>query len=284
VVTSIELDHPDYFETMEDYQAAFSEFAASLPPHGLLICCGDDPRAAALESPARKTTYGFGPDNDYRLEMMPPGEGTPEPGSSAGGPGPATRYRVTHRGEDLGIFTLGVTGRHNALNSLATVVLGRELGIPVETMRRALADFRGVARRFEYLGDYRGAAVYDDYAHHPTAIEATIEAFREVLPGRRLWVIFQPHTYSRTRALLDDFARALGRADRVVLAEIYASAREKDTADVSSRDIAQRVPGGEGKTAFFKTFGEIIAYLRARLMPGDVVEGKDAAETGAGPG
>jgi len=301
VVTSIELDHPDYFKTMEDYEAAFAEFAAKLPPAGLLICCGDDPRAAALRSPARKVTYGFGPENDYRLEMVRPGGSPAGTGDHAGGgPQPANRYRVTHRGEDLGVFTLGIPGSHNALNSTAAVALGRELGVPVETIREAMADFRGVTRRFEYIGDYRGAAIYDDYAHHPTAIEATIEAFRGAMPGRRLWVVFQPHTYTRTKALLGEFAAALGKADRVVLAEIYASAREKDGADVSSRDIADRVPGGPEKTVFFKNFGEIIGYLRNHLEPGDVLvtmgagdvyrvgydlagEGKRMAETSGTP-
>lgn len=260
VVTSIELDHPDYFRSLEDYEAAFREFAAKLPARGMLICYGDDPRAAALPTMARRITYGRGAANDYRLEMLP---------SS-----PAAElncFRAFRRGEDLGEFRLGIPGGHNALNALAAIALGCELGVPVDTIRAALADFHGVRRRFEYVGECKGAAVYDDYAHHPTAIETTIRACREVLPGKRVWVAFQPHTYSRTRALLDEFAAALAKADRVVLAEIYASAREKGRGGVSSRDIADRISGGPDKIAFFKTFDEAIAYLRAHLRPGDVL-------------
>lgn len=262
VVTNIELDHPDYFRTVEDYEAAFREFTSRLPERGLLLVCGDDPRAAGLPTRARRVTYGFGPANDYRLELLPPGEGN--------------RYRVYRRGESLGEFRLGIPGSHNALNSVAAIALADELGVPLETVREALASFRGVRRRFEYLGEYRGAAVYDDYAHHPTAIAATVRACRDAMPGRRLWVVFQPHTYSRTRALLDEFAAALAAADRVVLAEIYASARENPTRDnggrpVSSRDIAERIPGGPEKVAYFYGLADITAYLREQLRPGDVL-------------
>jgi UDP-N-acetylmuramate--alanine ligase len=256
VVTSIELDHPDYFKSLEDYEAAFREFAAGLPPDGLLVCWGDDPRVASLPTRGRRVTYGYGPDNDYRLELLRPGQGN--------------RYRVWRRGESLGEFRLGVPGSHNALNSVAAMAVALELGVGVETVREALAGFRGVRRRFEYVGECNGAQVYDDYAHHPTAIETTIQAVRDALPGKRLWVAFQPHTYSRTKALLDEFAAALAKADRVILAEIFASAREQAGAGVRSRDIADRISGGPEKTAFFKTFREIVEHARPRLGPGDV--------------
>lgn len=257
IVTNIELDHPDYYRSIEDYEAAFREFAGKLPPDGLLICCGDDARARALPTLARKITYGFGTDNDYQLELLPPGEGN--------------RYRVYHLGELLGEFKLGIPGGHNALNSLAVIALARELGVSVATLRDGLASFRGVRRRFEYIGEFNGASIYDDYAHHPTAIAATVAACRAALPGRRVWVAFQPHTYSRTKALLAEFAAALASADRVIVAEIYASARERGRADISSRDIVARIAGGPEKAVFFPTFDEIVTHLRAALRPGDVL-------------
>jgi UDP-N-acetylmuramate--alanine ligase len=262
VVTNIELDHPDYFKDVDDYEAAFREFAAKLPPGGVLICCGDDRRAAGLPTKARRVTYGYGPDNDYRLELLPPGQGN--------------RYRVFKGDKDLGEFRLGIPGSHNALNSLAAVAVASEFGVPIETIREALAGFRGVKRRFEYIGEYDGALVYDDYAHHPTAIEATIRACRDAVPDRRVWVVFQPHTYSRTRVLLPEFADKLAGADRVVLAEIYASARENAARDngkapVSSRDIAALIPGGPEKTSCFASLGEIVEFLRGHLGPDDIL-------------
>lgn len=262
VITNVELDHPDYFRDIADYEAAFSEFASLLPSDGLLIVCGDDERAMRLPTAARRVTYGHGADNDYRLQLMPPGTGGP----------PGVAYRVFERGRDLGVFELGVPGSHNALNSLAAVAVAREFGVDLTTVKAALAGFRGVKRRFEYIGKFNGALVYDDYAHHPTAITATVQAFREALPGRRLWVAFQPHTFSRTRALLGEFAAALATADRVVLAEIYASARERSNpgTPVSSRDIAERIPG-DGKVVFLPGLTEIEGYLRGRLGPADVL-------------
>lgn len=257
IVTNIELDHPDYYHSIEDYEAAFREFVGRLPADGLLICCGDDARARALPTLARKITYGFGADNDYRLELLPPGDGN--------------RYLVYYLGDLLGEFKLGIPGSHNALNSLAVIALARELGVSVSSLREGLASFHGVRRRFEYIGEYNGASIYDDYAHHPTAIEATVAACRAALPGRRIWVVFQPHTYSRTRALLDEFATALARADRVVLAEIYASARERGKAELSSRDIVARIAGGPERAVFLPSFDEIEAYLRAELRPGDIL-------------
>lgn len=294
VVTNIELDHPDYFRSEEDYEAAFREFSAKLPPGGLLICCGDDAKACGLPTPARRVTYGRGQGSDYRLEILladevaAPTEGTAaaeQRGANGGGalseaaaaatksaPAPAglVRYRAFRYGEDLGEFRLNVPGEHNALNSLAAVALGCELGLDPGTIRSALAEFGGVRRRFERIGEYQGATIFDDYAHHPTAIRATVRAARDTFPGRRIWALFQPHTYSRTAALLEEFASALAEADRSVLAEIFASARERGRATVSSLEVAKRIPGA----VFFDTthsFHDLVAYLKAELRPGDIL-------------
>lgn len=257
IVTNIELDHPDYYRDIADYESAFREFAAKLPADGLMICCGDDARAACLPTAARRVTYGHGQDCEYRLELLPPGQGN--------------RFNVYHRGALLGGFVLGVPGGHNALNATAAIALGHELGVPVADMQAAIADFHGVRRRFEYIGEFNGASIYDDYAHHPTAIAATVQACRDSMPGRRVWVVFQPHTYSRTRVLLHEFAAALGQADQVVLAEIYASARERASAGISSADVASLIPDGAERVKFMPTFDAIIAHLRAALRPGDIL-------------
>lgn len=257
IITNIELDHPDYYRDIDDYESAFREFASRLPADGLLICCGDDARARALPSPARRVTYGFGADNEYRLAMLPAGQGN--------------RFTAYHRDQPLGEFTLGIPGSHNALNSLSVIALGSELGIAIGTVREALASFRGVRRRFEHIGEFNGASIYDDYAHHPTAIAATIDACREAMPGRRLWVVFQPHTYSRTAALLGEFAAALSKADCVVLAEIYASAREGGGSGISSADVVARIAGAATRAIYLPTFDDIVAHLRRELKPGDVL-------------
>lgn len=232
VVTNLEHDHPDLFPTREAVLDAFDQFVAGVRPGGTLIINRDDAGCRDLLArlatrPARVITFGTAPEADWQL-----------------GPAAAATGNALVRGPDGQALALRlrVPGRHNRLNAVAALAAGDAIGVDAARLLPGLAAFGGVGRRFEIRGQVDGVTVIDDYAHHPTEIQATIAAGRERYPGARLWAVFQPHTYTRTRQLLQEFAAALARADRVVLAPIYA-ARETDDLGVSSADLAERIAG-----------------------------------------
>ena len=178
-------------------------------------------------------------------------------------------FTCLEKGSAIGSFTLKVPGIHNVANALAAIALGRKLGLDADVIRRGLLSFAGTDRRFEYKGSVCGASVFDDYAHHPTEITATLRA-AQGMPHKKLWVAFQPHTYSRTKALLPEFADALTLADHVIVAEIYA-ARETDTLGISSADLMQEIRSKGTEAETFATFDEIEAYLKSHLEEGDML-------------
>ncbi|HEY6042026.1 MAG TPA: cyanophycin synthetase, partial [Anaerolineae bacterium] len=167
-----------------------------------------------------------------------------------------------------GEFSLRIPGEHNAKNALAAIAVGTKIGVPMNAIRDALENFRGAARRFEIVAEANGIVIIDDYAHHPTEIRATLRAARERFAGRRIWAVFQPHTFSRTLALLAEFGDAFGDADRVIITDIYAS-REQDDGSVSAPDIVKRMQGAD--VQFIPTLGEVINYLATSLEAGDVL-------------
>jgi UDP-N-acetylmuramate--alanine ligase len=255
VVTNVEYDHPDIFRDQADYDRAFCRFIEQIRPGGTLVMSADDPGCTRLLSdPAfvwPDHVSWFGTADSAAWKLAPDGDhwtvGTPE------------GDRVDLR--------LAVPGRHNALNAVAAMAALNALGIEPKDAATGLAAFTGVGRRFELKGEARGVTVIDDYAHHPTELRATLQAARERFPGRRVWAIFQPHTYSRTRALLDDWAGALDSADQIVLLDIYA-AREHDTLGVSSDDIAARIKNWVLRVA---TPAEAASRVAALVSEGDVV-------------
>jgi UDP-N-acetylmuramate--alanine ligase len=174
-------------------------------------------------------------------------------------------FDVFFRGSLYTHLDLKVVGRHNALNALAACAVAHEMGIDGATVSRALTSFGGAGRRLEYKGTYNGAVIYDDYAHHPNELHATLEAVRS-MGYDRVICAFQPHTYSRTHALFSDFIQELQRADLAVLAEIYA-AREQNTIGISAKDLADHIDG----SVFFETLPEVTAYLRSIARPGDII-------------
>ncbi len=223
IVTNIELDHPDHFRDVSAVRDVFQWFIEGLPKDGLAVVCADDELARELRPKSRKITYGFRHDATYRCE--------PE------------RPFPIYRGLDLlGRVNLRQPGRHNIQNATAAAAMALELGIGFDDVVAALNSFPGAHRRMEFLGVFQGAAVYDDYAHHPTKVRATIEAARE-LRHRRLVVVFQPHRYSRLNALMHDFARAFGGADRVFVLDVY-SAGEDNVSGVQAADLAHQIPHG----------------------------------------
>jgi len=261
VVTNVEHDHPDCYPTFADLRAAFAEFIDRVPPNGLLVACGDHPVARELgkERAARGglvTFYGLQEGADWAASDLRPN------------PGGGIDFLVLEGGRALGEVHLRVPGTHNVLNALAALAVAHHLGIPFPTARSALEDFRGVARRFEMKGQVEGVVVVDDYAHHPTEIRATLAAARQRFPGHPLWAVWQPHTYSRTKALFKEFAQAFGQADHVLVLPIYA-AREHDTLGVSSADVVAAMNHSDARLA--RSLEEAVVTLATEVRPGDVV-------------
>ena len=247
VVLNVEADHLDYFKDLADIQKSFHEFASMA---SCIIANGDDPHTVEAMKGLEYTSFGLGEGNLVHAANMCPDW---------------RHFDVVCDGEKYCHLDMGVLGRHNALNALAAAAAAWQLGIDGEAVSRGLESFHGAGRRMEYKGSYHGAKVYDDYAHHPDELAATIEAVRS-LGGKRLVLAFQPHTYSRTKALFDDFVRELKKPDVVVLAEIYA-ARERNTVGISSADLAKKVPG----SVFCETLPEVTEFLRRVVQPGDIV-------------
>ena len=259
VITTLEHDHPDCYPTFGEMHIAFVQFAESVVPGGLLVICGEDRESKALagqmlDQGLRVETYGLDPVWDWWAQGV-------ELGNSAA-------FSVSRKGERLGTCALQVPGRHNVLNALAALAASSAVGVDFGLAAAALTRFRGTERRFEVKGHVSGVTVVDDYAHHPTEIETTLAAARLKYPGRAIWAVFQPHTYSRTAAFLDDFASAFGDADHVVVTGIYA-ARESSTLGVSGAEVVKRMIHPDAR--YVKTLGEAVATLLDRVQTGDVV-------------
>jgi UDP-N-acetylmuramate--alanine ligase len=260
VVTNIEHDHPDIFATPADYRAAFRAFADLLPRGGRLVVCADDPGAAQLRSHIGRAgvavdSYGLGRGEwqavDLRLNPL-------------GG----SDFVVQNEQGVIGLARLRVPGDHNVRNALAAITVTSNLGVNFDTIRQALATFGGIGRRFQIKGEVAGVTVIDDYAHHPTEIQATLAAARQQFPGRRIWAVWQPHTYSRTRALLAEFAASFTDADRVVALDIYRG-RERDTLGVDTAAVLARM---EHPHAYhIGQMAEAAGYIVDRVRRGDVI-------------
>ncbi|MDQ1712444.1 MAG: UDP-N-acetylmuramate--alanine ligase [Frankiaceae bacterium] len=259
ILTNVEPDHLDHYGDAAAYAAAFAEFAGRVDPAGLLVVCADDSGAveAARASSAKVVTYGARDDADLRVDSVMLS-------------GSRSSFELVDRGRRLGVFWLSVPGRHNVLNAAAAVAAGIGLGMPVAALRGGLQSFGGARRRFEPRGEAAGVRVFDDYAHHPTELVATLRAAREVAGPGRLVVAFQPHLYSRTQAFATEFGEALGLADEVVVMEVYA-AREDPVAGVSGRIVAAAVPLPPERVVFEPSFGAVAGHLAARARRGDVV-------------
>lgn len=249
LVLNVEEDHLDYFKDLADIQKSFHKFAA-MATFGV-VANGDDPHTVKAMEGIDYVSFGLGENNRIHAANMCPDW---------------RHFDVVCDGEFYCHLDMGVLGKHNAMNALAAAAAAWMMGIPGEAVSHGLLSFHGAGRRMEFKGKFNGADVYDDYAHHPDEVAATIAAVRDAMPGRRLVLAFQPHTYSRTSALFDDFVRELSKTDVLVLAEIYA-ARERNTIGISSADVAEKIPGA----VFCETLPEVTAYLKANVREGDVV-------------
>jgi len=260
IITNMELDHPDYFKDLNDVVSAFSELAAKLPATGNLIIWHDDPNRSRIQTKALVTTFGLSPDADVTAHNI----GFNDTGCS---------FDVILHGQDMGCLQLAVSGKHNILDALAAIALTSRLGVPSESILQALSGFNGTKRRFERLGTRNGAVIVDDYAHHPTEIQTTLDGARRSYPGRRIRAVFQPHTFSRTEKLFYEFSQAFQEADEVVLAEIFSSAREKKSSvnTISSAMLADLIREKGITTRYFATLEEISSYLDQTLTEDDLV-------------
>ena len=260
VVTNVEWDHVDCYPSPRSFVEAFRTFVGKLLPGGHLVLCADDAGALALRDAAQPGvtvhTYGLGPEADWQARDLRSNQAG---GLDAG---------VWHDGKEVARLSLAVPGRHNVRNALAALAVTDWLGIPSARAARTLHDFGGTGRRFEVIGEAGGVTIIDDYAHHPTEVVTTLAAARLRFGTRRIWAVFQPHTYSRTQALLDDFARSFEDADRVLLLDIYP-AREKRDLGMHSRQLLARMnhPGAH----YVGSIEDAAGYLAAQVAPEDVV-------------
>lgn len=259
IITSVEAEHLDFFKDIDDIRRSFHEFAGNTAHDGVLIING---QIEALDQITNNlscsvTTYGLCGNDDFYAKNITYNDHA------------CGTYTLMHKTEDLGTVSLSVPGKHNVSNSLAAIALCLNLGLPLDVIKKGLLQFGGTKRRFEYKGTKNGITVIDDYAHHPTEVAATLTAARNY-PHGRIICVFQPHTYSRTKAFLSDFARVLSMADIVVLADIYA-AREKNTIGISSKDLLAELQKNGQESYYFPSFDEIETFLSEKCINNDLL-------------
>jgi UDP-N-acetylmuramate--alanine ligase len=261
VVTNLDREHMDCYRDMADVERAFLDFMDRVPFYGAVTACIDNPLLKGVLPRVRRRvfTYGVAPEADYRLEFL----------ESANAPvaGRFARFLVHTAAGPLGPFELHVPGRHNVLNATAAVAIARQLEVPAEKIAEGLSHFRGVDRRFQLRGAARGVTVVDDYGHHPTEIRATLAAAREC-GHRKIHVVFQPHRYSRTLDLLDQFGGAFADADTVYVLPIYA-ASEEPIPGVTAEKLAAKIVGPQAE--FVPDFPAAIAAVAAQAQAGDLI-------------
>ncbi len=259
IILNIEEDHLDFFKDLADIRNSFRRFAQLLPADGALIINGEIPNYSEItkDLPCRIITFGHSTENDYYPTEISYDETA------------CATFKVHRKTGTETSVSLNVPGDHNILNALAALALSDLLNINPDTASNALHNFGGTGRRFEYKGSLNGVTIIDDYAHHPTEIAATLQAAQNY-PHKNLWCVFQPHTYTRTKAFLQEFAHALALADKVVLADIYA-ARETDTLGISSVDLQKELQKLGHECYYFPSFEEIENFLSDNCINGDVL-------------
>jgi UDP-N-acetylmuramate--alanine ligase len=278
VVTNIDREHMDCYRNMRDVKKTFLEFMDRVPFYGMIVACNDDPLLRRLlpDVQRRTVTYGTRRGSDFLIKIAGhSGESrNPHPVSAENAETrvghPLNRFRVTYRKNDLGEFTLHVPGVHNVLNATAAIAVGVGLDVGVDAIRTALDQFRGVDRRFQLRGRAAGVSVIDDYGHHPTEIKATLAAARQC-GFRKIHVIFQPHRYTRTRDLMDEFSTAFGDADSLFVLDIYA-ASEKPIEGITGEILAQRIREKSGRSVqYASSSADAVSSAAATAHGGDMI-------------
>jgi UDP-N-acetylmuramate--alanine ligase len=259
VITTIEPEHLDTYTDLAGVQDAFVEFANRVPFHGTVVVCGDEPNITSILPRIKRpvVSYGFGESCRFRARNIKQDR-------------TRIHFEAVAGSESLGNFELQVPGWHNVLNALAAITISDELDVPPDVTRAALAEFSGVHRRFEIKGESNGTIIVDDYAHHPTEVENTLKTARECWPERRLVALFQPHLFTRTRDFAADFGRALGKADVILLADIYP-ARERPIEGITSELIAEAARRTGSPDVTLVGSSEIAKHVRCAIGQNDVL-------------
>ena len=296
MVTNIDREHMDCYRSMHDIKRAFLDFMDRVPFYGIVVACNDDPVLRRLFPKIRRrmVSYGTRRDSDFRITMKSRSSEHPRPSISDYGktgkgtsstraanviaPGaalaaeavPAQLFSVFYRANDLGEFRLHVPGVHNVLNATAAIAVGIGLDIPIPQIQEALENFRGVDRRFQVRGQAAGVTVIDDYGHHPTEIRATLAAAKQC-GYRKIHVIFQPHRYTRTRDLMDEFATAFADADSLIVLDIYP-ASEQPIEGITGEVLASRIRETGGRqTDYAVAFDDAVTQTAANAREGDMI-------------
>jgi len=270
ILTSAEYDHPDFFKTPEEYNDAFRKFVAKIPASsadkpadGFLVACVDDKNVLEIAKAAKCKIISYGlAGGDWQAKNNIQKNGGME-------------FEVLEKGESRGKFFIQLVGEHNVVNALAVIATAAELGYGPSTssgnkLREALEKFSGAVRRFEIKGEAGGVLVIDDYGHHPTEIRVTLGAARQKYPDRRIWCVFHPHTFTRTKVLLSDFAKSFGAVDKTIVIDIYGSAREV-TGGVSSNDLVELIKKEGSDALYIPTIKEAAEFLAQEVKSGDAV-------------
>jgi UDP-N-acetylmuramate--alanine ligase len=260
VVTNIDKEHLDFYADLDAIKTAFLSFLDRIPFYGLAVLCLDNEPVQDLIPQIKKryTTYGMSSQADFQIRDVEFGQNK-------------SRFKVYHRGDKMGTVDLNLPGIHNVYNATASIAVGAELGIGFDRIRRALETVEGVQRRLEIKGEINGVTVIDDYGHHPTEIKVTLEAVEENWPDRRKVIVFQPHRYSRTRALFDEFSRAFYQSDVLLVMPIYA-ASEKKIKGVSSQNLCEAIKAhGHKEVVCTGGFKAALSRLKQILKRGDVL-------------
>jgi len=260
IILNIDNDHLDYFGTLENIITSFSNYIKLLPNDGLLVINGDDENCKKLSKNTKAKIVTFGIENTKanftatNIQYNSNGFAT---------------FDVYYNNSFYKTISLSVPGKHNIMNALSCIAVCNEYGIEKEYIKNALRKYTGAHRRFEFKGSFNSVNVYDDYGHHPTEIIATANALKQKKYNES-WVIFQPHTYSRTQSLLDEFANALLNFDHIIITDIYA-AREQNIYNISSKDIAEKINKVEKKAIYLSDFNQIVEYVKQNCRPNDIV-------------
>ena len=274
ILTSIDWDHPDTYPTFAEYKKAFSDFVAKIPKIGFLAVWGDsiDTSEIAKFCNAEVIKYGFGEDNDtiisnFKFQISNKIQMSNDKSDEF----EYQSFDVAYKKESLGNFQIQLVGKHNVLNAVSVIITCHKLNLDMEKVRVALKDFEGTSRRFEVIGQRNGAILIDDYGHHPEEIKVTLKGAREIYPDKNIIAVFHPHSYSRTEALLQDFAQSFDSVDQVLVLDIYGSARE-NTGAVSSKDLVNLINKYQhNKAEHISTIDEAVEFLQDKITDNDVV-------------
>ena len=259
IITNIEAEHLDYYKDLDEIKEHFGYFANHVPFWGCVLLGVDSPGSLEIRQKIRRRVVTYG--TDPAADLLAEGLNRYDFGTS---------FNARLHGRPIGRFRINLPGTHNVANALAAIGIGVELGVKTKKIKEALDNFRGVHRRIEYIGDAKGARVFDDYGHHPTEIAITLQTLRDYFPNQRIISIFQPHRFTRTFHLFNQFAMSFLNADVVIVTEIYA-AHEMPIPGVSGRALAKRIAREQDAVFFMGKFAQILRFLRKSIKPGDII-------------